>query len=173
MGRQYICDYCLRSFRDSRQSRKKHLKSSEHLRARDEYFRQIKTTFDTLKDEANKSVCHHFFNTGFCRFGDNCIHSHLTYDRLQELKRRVVEEELGKYEAKSATTENSCESEPHLNIWLKNRFNCEALDTINVKNSEINELRQMLLSLGPQQIPVSLIPPSAQDLAQSEESDWN
>ena len=180
MGRQYYCDYCLRSFRDSLSSRKKHLKSGEHLRAKQKYFNQIKRSLDSLKDELNKTVCNHFYRNNFCKFGDNCVYSHLTYDKLQELKQKAIFEEFcrqtgGQNSGQTVQqSEDHFDSKTHLNIWLKNRFNiCDDLNTNDNQISNFSHLRQLFLTLSPQQIPISLIPSTTHDFNHSEDCDWN
>lgn len=180
MGRQYYCDYCLRSFRDTSQSRKRHLKSGEHLRAKQNYFNDFKSSFQLLTEEYNKSVCNHFYRNNFCKFGDNCLYSHLTYDRLQELKQKAFFEEFCKASGQtsgpnSGLIDSNFESKSHSNVWLKNRFKIiETNDQINVNSTHNSfQLKQLFSTLSPQQIPLSLIPPSIQEFNDSEECLWN
>ena len=44
MSRNYYCDFCEKSFYDDLYSRKKHLASAQHQRARFEYYESFKTT---------------------------------------------------------------------------------------------------------------------------------
>ena len=173
MGRQYYCDYCLRSFRDSISSRKKHLKSGEHLREKQKHFNQIKSSLDLLTNELNKSVCNHFYRSNFCKFDDNCVYSHLTYDKLQELKQKAIYEEFYRQTSGQNFAQNfqqiadNFDSKTHLNVWLKNRFNiCDTNHSLNTNSNQISnlfQLRQLFSTLNPQQIPVSLIPPTIEN----------
>ena len=38
MGKQFLCDYCLKGFPDNKSSREKHLRSNQHKNAYREYY---------------------------------------------------------------------------------------------------------------------------------------
>ncbi|CAG2113875.1 unnamed protein product [Medioppia subpectinata] len=196
MGRQYQCDYCLRRFKDLPQNRKKHLKSNEHKNAVKAYHSALKTSRDLLADELNKSVCNHYYRHGFCKFGDNCIHSHLTWDRLQELRHRAIAEDMAAAVAavsgrQSQTNvwpiggEQGFDATTHLDVWLRKRFNTTTSgaednvgDSGGHRLSAINtcdtfaDLKAVFNALDARQIPISLIPPTIEDFNESEECEW-
>jgi len=185
MSRRYDCDYCLRSFKDLPQSRRKHLRSTDHLMAKKCYYESIKTAADHLRDELNKSVCNHYFRHNFCKFGDNCIHSHLTYDRLQELRHQAIAERMDSRRmaamSPNVSQVSGFDAKTHLDVWLRKRFNTtdsesardndRTFDVINIRHN-LQELKQLFETLDTRQIPISLIPPSIEDFNQSEECEW-
>ncbi|XP_054158333.1 zinc finger matrin-type protein 5-like [Oppia nitens] len=93
---QYKCDYCLRSFKDLPQNRRKHRQSAEHELARSEWWRLRRPAIDRLRDELmNKQpFCQHYHRHQCCRFGDRCRYSHLTYETLQQLKQQAIDDQM-------------------------------------------------------------------------------
>jgi len=83
MGRNYWCEFCNRGFADILSVRKKHLKSSQHLRAKKLYYDSFKDAATILQEESSKNPCHRFFKTGHCDFGDNCRYSHKDVAQLK------------------------------------------------------------------------------------------
>lgn len=179
MGRLYECDYCLRSFQDSAFNRKKHLKSLQHLNAKRNYELKNQNSFQTLKLELEKSPCLHFYKYNSCKFGDNCIHSHLTQHSFEELKNKVLFENFQQISRNSSQIDNNFDPKSHLEIWLKNTFTEnnsreKSSDlTISSNNSfNIKHFYNIFSHLTPQQIPISLIPPNIQDFNECEDCDW-
>ena len=109
MAKQYQCEYCQRSFRDTRKDRQKHRKSQEHLRKKFEYeFYLLKCLvekfgqknlellfncedLDRLQEVLSKTNgCKYHFETDKstistlttrCRYGLHCKHSHQLNDQ--------------------------------------------------------------------------------------------
>ncbi|XP_027193753.2 uncharacterized protein LOC113788497 [Dermatophagoides pteronyssinus] len=110
MAKQYQCEYCQRSFRDTRKDRQKHRKSQEHLRKKFEYeFYLLKCLvekfgqknlellfnredLDRLQEVLSKTNgCKYHFApdksttistlTTRCRYGLHCKHSHQLDDQ--------------------------------------------------------------------------------------------
>jgi hypothetical protein len=184
MGRLYYCDYCFRSFQDSAQNRKKHLKSSQHLNAKRIYYEKNQNSFDLLANELKKNVCNYFLKFNFCKFGDNCLNSHLTIDRFEELKQKILYENSLKMTSNESRIDFDFDTKTHFEVWLKNRFNENELtdssshsaNSFSLNNSNnlfnVNVFQNIFKHLSPQQIPISLIPPKIEDFNESQESDW-
>eukprot|EP00112_Aurelia_sp_Birch-Aquarium-sp1_P013538 Seg2875.6 transcript_id=Seg2875.6/GoldUCD/mRNA.D3Y31 product="Zinc finger matrin-type protein 5" protein_id=Seg2875.6/GoldUCD/D3Y31 len=78
MGRRYFCEYCDRAFADTPPSRKRHIKSLQHQRLKKLHYDSFKDAATLLAEEAQKAPCKKFFQTGECKFGDNCKFSHVS-----------------------------------------------------------------------------------------------
>ncbi|XP_018498314.2 zinc finger CCCH domain-containing protein 3 [Pyrus x bretschneideri] len=72
MGK-YFCDYCEKEFQDTPPSRRRHLQSGQHLRARAQWYASFK---DPNHAYPTKGVCNRFVNTGSCPYGDSCKYLH-------------------------------------------------------------------------------------------------
>ena len=83
MGRNYWCEFCNRGFADILSIRKKHLKSTQHIRLKKLYYDSFKDAATILQEESVKNPCSRFFRTGHCDFGDNCRYSHKDVNRLK------------------------------------------------------------------------------------------
>ena len=88
MGRIYWCEFCNRGFADILSTRKKHLKSSQHIKLRKLYYDSFKDAATILQEESTKNPCNRFFKTGHCDFGENCRYSHKDLNQLKQESRK-------------------------------------------------------------------------------------
>jgi len=93
MGRTYYCEYCHRAFADTLPTRKRHIKSIQHQRARKLHYDSYKDSATLMAEEAEKTPCKIFFQTGQCRFGENCKFSHVNPEFLRSLTRPESKED--------------------------------------------------------------------------------
>ncbi|CAG0890275.1 unnamed protein product, partial [Darwinula stevensoni] len=89
MGKRYHCDYCDKSFPDSKEGRDKHINGVVHKRMKKEHYDQFRDPEERYREESAKKPCTRFHSTGQCQFGGNCIYTHLTPEQLQELRMTV------------------------------------------------------------------------------------
>ncbi|KAF5739916.1 hypothetical protein HS088_TW12G01130 [Tripterygium wilfordii] len=81
---KYYCDYCDKEFQDNPVSRRRHLQSSLHLKAKALWYDSFKFTDSNQSFPTNdgssvfvsKGVCNRFFKTGYCPYGDSCKYWH-------------------------------------------------------------------------------------------------
>ncbi|GMN44099.1 hypothetical protein TIFTF001_013298 [Ficus carica] len=83
MGK-YCCDYCDKQFQDNPFSRKRHLQSLQHLRAKAHWYDSFKDPNQAYTEGLGKGVCNRFVKTGFCQYGDSCKYFH-PQNNLQNL----------------------------------------------------------------------------------------
>ncbi|RWS16126.1 zinc finger matrin-type protein 5-like protein [Dinothrombium tinctorium] len=163
MGKVFYCEYCERSFKDCPKTRKTHLKSNEHKANVHLYNQQFKDEIDILKEEVNKTACH-FFQKGACRYGEQCLNSHLTVEKFDHLKAKVFSKIYsGHLNMQSLASSEFVEIDPqkHLSIWLQQRNAPQDYDLFSeFSNIDFNTL------------PPSLIPPKIEHF-EGISCDWN
>ncbi|KAK4758675.1 hypothetical protein SAY87_019976 [Trapa incisa] len=78
---KYYCDYCDKEFQDTLSSRKRHIQSIQHIRAKALWYDSI---LHSAPSESNQSygegilrgVCNRFLKMGSCPYGDSCKYIH-------------------------------------------------------------------------------------------------
>lgn len=148
MTRQYQCEYCHRSFRDTAEDRRKHWQSAFHQNAKFEHeidclrtqtnaiapiLHQILTDDErrTLNEILTKPTVCKFANQ--CRYGDRCRDSHrLTELQIKEYKDRFTEllfsnrvKELVRIRSSNLVSKRQLKKELSANLWLERRFNAD------------------------------------------------
>ncbi|KAL5016327.1 hypothetical protein ScPMuIL_005916 [Solemya velum] len=116
MGKRYYCDYCDKSFADTANSRKNHLKGVHHQRMRKLHYDSFRDPSVILAEERGKKPCKMFQSTGYCDFGNSCRFSHMLEQNFKDLEAQVHKgKETGKQ--KKAAGDN----DPTLEQWLEER----------------------------------------------------
>ena len=85
--RKYYCDYCDRSFVDSKEQREMHFKSVSHQnnvrlwyqsrKGLFPYFKWFIETSAIVKEQSSIPICEVFKKTGFCPMGNQCPYRHI------------------------------------------------------------------------------------------------
>ncbi|XP_023245559.1 zinc finger matrin-type protein 5 [Copidosoma floridanum] len=97
-GKHYYCEYCDRSFKDEAGVRKKHLASIQHVKNRENHYRQFRDPKQILQEELAKKPCKRFLNNGECHFGHLCKFSHCPPYYIQQLQAAVAASEQAKHQ---------------------------------------------------------------------------
>lgn len=116
MGKQYHCEYCDKFFADNLGNRKRHLKSYAHQQQRRLHYASLKDPAVILEEELKKNPCHNF-QKGHCHFGELCIYSHMTPQKVQELQNKVFQKRQSLAE-KEKVTKPEQTGEKLLSEWL-------------------------------------------------------
>lgn len=116
MGKQYHCEYCNKVFADNLGNRKRHLKSNAHQQQRRLHYAALKDPAVILEEEFQKKPCHNF-QKGHCHFGELCIYSHMTPQRIQELQNKVFQKQQSLAE-KEKIIKREQTGEEILSDWL-------------------------------------------------------
>lgn len=91
--RKYYCDYCDRSFVDSKEQREMHFKSVSHqnnvrlwYQSRKGYYVLLISYIETatiVKEQSAIPICDVFKKTGFCPMGNQCPYRHISVTNLE------------------------------------------------------------------------------------------
>ncbi|KAG4909922.1 hypothetical protein JHK87_056038 [Glycine soja] len=66
--------YCEKQFQDTAADRKRHVQGIQQQQAKARWYDSFKQ--QQIPPVPNRSLCFHFVNTGFCRYGDSCKYLH-------------------------------------------------------------------------------------------------
>ncbi|RZB43103.1 Zinc finger CCCH domain-containing protein 3 isoform A [Glycine soja] len=66
--------YCEKQFQDTPADRKRHVQGIQQQQAKARWYDSFKQ--QQIPPVPNRSLCFHFVNTGFCRYGDSCKYLH-------------------------------------------------------------------------------------------------
>ncbi|KAL2947681.1 hypothetical protein AAZX31_20G083700 [Glycine max] len=66
--------YCEKQFQDTAADRKRHVLGIQQQQAKARWYDSFKQ--QQIPPVPNRSLCFHFVNTGFCRYGDSCKYLH-------------------------------------------------------------------------------------------------
>ncbi|XP_077282949.1 zinc finger matrin-type protein 5 [Arctopsyche grandis] len=89
MSRRYYCDYCDKSFIETPEAVKKHIKGLQHQNLKSEHYSQFQDKRIILENESKKITCKRFVEFGYCMFGTTCRYSHYTKHQLDTLRWEV------------------------------------------------------------------------------------
>ncbi|XP_065199256.1 zinc finger matrin-type protein 5-like [Sycon ciliatum] len=76
MGKRYHCDFCNKSFQDSRAGRLRHFRGTQHQRLRQQHYDSFKDPAELAASSREQPMCIQFARNGHCPYGTACKYSH-------------------------------------------------------------------------------------------------